>query len=166
MIDRLEYMIAQQGELQRRLGYDFDKMTIDERIEFVKTMTLAATAELHEALNEVSWKPWATSKHFHTSRLLAELNDAWQFITNIWLAAAPEATPAELAQFMQTTLDEKLQVNHQRIENGYDGVTGKCFNCKRALDDPHVKCRAGVPSTRLEEAPYCEFPLSEHYNPA
>lgn len=133
-------MITQQAELQRRLGYDFSKMTIDDRIEFVKTMTLAATAELHEALNEISWKPWATSKHFYTSRLLAELSDAWQFIANIWIAVAPDETPATIAQFMQTTLDEKLQVNHRRIENGYDGVSTKCPVCGRATDDPNVRC--------------------------
>jgi hypothetical protein len=34
---------------------------------------------------------------------------------------------------------EKMELNRQRQRDGYDGMN-KCPKCKRALDDPEVKC--------------------------
>lgn len=152
-------MLRSQLKLQRDLGYDFPEMTTAERIQFVKDMMLAAQNELNEALNEISWKPWTVGERFNTTAFASELSDAFQVIMNMWFAAMPSLTPLELAEVMRETLQLKLIINRKRHAEGYDGVSSKCFNCSRALDDPHVKCRPGVQSTRLDEAPWCEFPL-------
>jgi hypothetical protein len=152
-------MLYSQLKLQQELGYDFPEMSTHERILFIKDMMLAAQSELNEALDEISWKPWTTGERFNTTAFASELSDAFQFIMNMWFAAMPSLTPLELAEAMRETLQLKLLINRKRHAEGYDGASTKCFNCGRALDDPHVKCRPGVPSPRLNEAPWCEFPL-------
>jgi dimeric dUTPase (all-alpha-NTP-PPase superfamily) len=102
-----------------------------ERIEYIKSMTLAATDELHEALAEVGWKPWATSRHINRDAYLGELIDVLHFWVNLCLAVGADAD--EIIE----RYTEKANRNAKRQANGYDGVTGKCDVCKRALDDMH-----------------------------
>jgi dUTPase len=143
-MDHLEEMLTKQLEFQRRLGYDFPKMTVAERIRFVKDMYIAAMRELGEALDEVSWKPWTVGERFNTTAFTSELSDAWQFIANLWFAAMPTATPREIAFAMRATLDVKILINEKRRVEGYDGVSTKCSICGRATDDPNVACRPEI----------------------
>lgn len=138
--DSLEVMLKNQWELQRDLGYDFAKMNPEERIEFMKNMYIAAIQELGEVLNETSWKPWTTGVRLNTHALIGELNDVFQFIMNMWFAAMPTATIEDIAGTMLVIHTSKIAVNRKRARVGYDGVSGKCPECRRALDDQHVTC--------------------------
>jgi hypothetical protein len=148
-MDRLEQMISAQRKLQEKLGYDFPAMTVAARVAFIKEMYIAVLSELSEALDETSWKPWTTGEpRLNEESFLSELSDAWQFIANMWFAAHPNATPAELAEDMQVILNAKLIINRRRAESTtYDGVTGKCQGCGRALDDQHTQCRQSAPNS-------------------
>lgn len=152
-MDRLRQMISVQREFQTSLGYDFPQMTVRERITFIKEMYIAALSELSEALDETSWKPWTKGEpRLNSDALTSELSDCWQFTTNMWFAAFPNATPEELAEKMWLTLNAKLIVNRQRAESRtYDGVTDKCRQCSRALDDPHTKCSENTTSWWCED---------------
>lgn len=133
--DRLSYMYELQRELQAEAyGKDPTELEGDERLQFAKDMHIALTDELHEALGEIGWKPWATSKHFEEDAYKAELVDAWHFFMNLMLVA--RMTPEDLFQ----GYTKKRQRNIERQLEGYDGVSTKCPYCKRALDDPAVKC--------------------------
>ena len=136
--DRLEAMLDAQWALQQRLGNKYAEMTLEERITHVKDMVLAATDELHEALGEIGWKPWATSRHLNEDAAFGELRDAWQFLTNAMFAVTTDA-PEHLAQRLFDALMDKLEINHERIERGYDGVSDKCPGCGRALDEVNVR---------------------------
>lgn len=103
--------------------------------EYVKEMTLAAFAELGEALNEMPWKSWAKLDRREAWRkshdkVVGELVDVLFFVGNV--LAAVGCTDIELA----TRYNEKMGVNRQRQADGYDGVSTKCPNCNRALDEP------------------------------
>lgn len=125
-------LIAAQRDLQLRLGNDIAGMTIDERIEFIRMNVLACTDELHEALGEVGWKSWASSRHINEMSFFGELRDAWQFLTNMMLIVEPD--PERLSELFVTSLMQKLKVNHARV-GSYDGITTKCVGCSRALED-------------------------------
>jgi hypothetical protein len=101
----------------------------EERAEFIRWNILALEDELHEALGEVGWKPWATSRHLNKAEFQGELVDALHFFLNLMLAA--DIDPDELLAGYQA----KRLKNAKRQEEGYDGVTGKCPVCSRALDD-------------------------------
>lgn len=133
-MDRLNEMFEEQIKLQHALGHDPRVMTVEERIEFIKDMVLACTDELHEALNETGWKSWAASKHINEEAAFGELRDALQFLMNA-MYAVDCTTPEGVAQRVFDDHAEKLTKNWQRIVNGYDGIAGKCPQCRRDLSE-------------------------------
>lgn len=134
MTEKLEAMFAQQRAFQESLGMDYDNMTNLDRIYEFKEMKLALEMELAEALDEMGWKPWASSKHFNQLAVQGELVDAWHFFMNLCFIAG--MTPEDL---MAGYLVKNAKNKKRQVE-GYDGVSTKCPHCKRALDDDAVKC--------------------------
>lgn len=107
----------------------------EDRIEFIRWNVLALEDELHEALAETGWKPWATSRHINTDKFHGELVDAFHFFMNLCLVSGLTADQLLERYF------EKRSINAKRQARGYDGVEGKCPKCRRALDDPTVVCK-------------------------
>ena len=132
--DTFGEMLESQKAFQKSLGYDFDSMSDEVKIQFIKEMKLALEAELQEALDETGWKPWATSRHINREAYVAEMVDVWHFTMNMLLVVG--VTPEEFVR----KYHEKLNKNYARQQEGYDGVTGKCSECKRAYDDEAVNC--------------------------
>lgn len=142
----IQHMLETQADLQRR-SYNIDPVTeLSEypeiRAAYIRDNVLSLTDELHEALGEVGWKPWATSRHLNEDAYLAELVDAWHFMMNLLLATG--IPPEELARKFIMKYFEKAERNATRQVRGYDGVTGKCPGCHRALDDTTVQCHAST----------------------
>ena len=139
MEDRLEQMFAAQRDVTSVVQLDpVAILDQDERIEYIRTQALALIAEIVEMLDEVGWKPWATSRHVNEDRAFGELRDAFQFLMNLMMAVTL-APPDEVALRLHAELLEKLTVNMHRALNGYDGVDGKCPRCHRDLAEIDVK---------------------------
>ena len=135
MSDSLKRMLDAQRALQvNSFKNDPATLTDEGAVEWIRWNTLALEDELHEALAEVGWKPWATSKHVNREAFIAELVDAWHFFMNLMLVV--DCTAEEFAD----RYFAKHQLNAERQAKGYDGIAGKCTECKRALDDPAVHC--------------------------
>lgn len=156
MID-LVSLISAQRDLQLRLGTDFGSMSPEERRNFIVENVLAATDELHEALNETGWKSWATSRHLNEEAFFGELRDCWQLLTNLMLVI--ESDPDKLAKLFADKLIAKLAVNHARVDSNYDGVTTKCPGCSRALEDVTITEVSSDSVTRFYCI--CGIPLDE-----
>jgi len=115
-VDLLVAIFDRQLEMQRAAGTDPTMIVAtSERIQYLKDMVLAATDELHEVLGETGWKPWATSRHIHTTAAQEEYIDLFCFVINIGLAL--DLTPQRVAQLHL----EKHVVNLERQRNGYTG---------------------------------------------
>lgn len=128
-------IFRKQHALQMKsYGTDPGQLEGEDRRRFIVDMYTALVDELHEALNETGWKPWATSRHFNRDAYVDELVDALHFLVNLFLVADVE--PEEVAE----RYVRKNQRNAERQKAGYDGVTGKCAVCGRALDDTNVNC--------------------------
>lgn len=142
MIDKLEHLVRLQSQLQRdAYGFDFEKLTTAERIQYVRDQHQAIIVELCEALDEVSWKPWTTGKPvINRDAFVGELVDVLHFWLNMVIAVSGSSTYVEVADEIFTRFALKNRVNAQRQVDGYDGVSTKCGICKRALDDPAVQC--------------------------
>jgi hypothetical protein len=116
-------------ELQvKSYGQDPGELTGPELMEFIRWNVLAATDELHEALQETGWKPWATSSHLNRDEFIGEMVDALHFIANLLCAA--KCSGEELGQ----RYIAKQRRNAERQEVGYTGLE-KCPTCRRAFDD-------------------------------
>jgi hypothetical protein len=99
-------------------------------MEYIRWNVLALNDELHEALAETGWKPWASSNHFNRVEYTRELVDALHFLLNLMLVAGYE--PHEIVSMYLY----KSQKNARRQENGYDGIQDKCPSCRREVDGP------------------------------
>jgi hypothetical protein len=125
---------AQHSLQVKSFGSDPSKLTEEEKIEWIRWNMLALMDELHEGLAETGWKPWAKSKHVNRDAFVSELVDAFHFLMNLMLVVDCSADEFLDKYFVKRGLNEARQAN------GYDGIAGKCFTCKRALDDTAVTC--------------------------
>lgn len=126
----MQEMLDWQLMLQRRsYGKDPANLSEEERAEWIRWNVLALEDELHEALGEVGWKPWATSRHVNREQFRNELVDAWHFFMNLLLCVGVDAEEF-FAAYMA-----KAQKNAKRMADGYDGVSGKCKECRRDLSE-------------------------------
>lgn len=148
--DNIALMLRVQEEFQRMLGNDISDMDPRERMDYIRTQVLGLLDEAHEVLGETGWKPWAKSNHINTEAFHSEMVDVWHFFLNLMLVSGMTADDLYKGYM------HKQEVNRQRQHDGYDGVTTKCPDCKRAYDDLAVHCSpavAGLPA-------YCEVALS------
>jgi dimeric dUTPase (all-alpha-NTP-PPase superfamily) len=134
--DRLAVMLRLQREFQENiLGHgNLSSLYGGARAEYFRTQALSLIFEVGEAGNEIAWKPWATSDHVNHRAYRAELIDVMHFLFNLMLL--DDMTPDEIYEGYVA----KQRVNRQRQAYGYDGVSSKCPGCKRAYDDPAVRC--------------------------
>lgn len=135
--DILAAMVESQRLVQQAHGYDFKTMIPEDRMEYLRTMTLACTSELHEALDETGWKPWASSMHMNLEEWKGEMTDAWLFFMNLMLVGGMTA------EDLISRTAKKQDNAYTRVKDGYDGVSTKCPMCRRAYDNDGVKCRPG-----------------------
>lgn len=162
--DRLARMLAAQKDLQVRVyGHNFKEMTLQERVDFIKENVLALTDELHELLAETSWKPWAKSEFLNTDKVVSELTDAWHFMMNIMIATMPWLSPGDMAEVLTKSYEQKRAVNVQRQEDGYDGQSTKCPECKRALDDTSAVKVQGEPDGWMHAYCVCGADVTDIY---
>lgn len=122
----------------QRDAYGLDYSRFDNPaalVAYIKDMHIATIAEMQEALDETTWKPWASDEPYVDRTLVVkELIDALHFIGNI--LAAVGCTDDEL----DLRYRQKMEVNRERqLRAGGYRVRGetadKCRNCRRALDD-------------------------------
>lgn len=110
-----ELIFSQALSQARRFGREVRYFTPDERIEFIRTQTLGALDELHEALHETGWKPWKTRGYAEVNRenFIEELADVLIFWAN--LAVAVGATGKEMADAVKAVQNK----NDLRVAVGY-----------------------------------------------
>jgi hypothetical protein len=145
-----EQMLAMQRSLQNRYGKDPGSLVGDERAAYVRDMVLAVTDELHEALGETGWKPWASSRHLNRAEYMGELVDVWHFFMNLLLVAN-----ITWDEFSDAYISKNAEnIRRQELGLAYDGIQGKCPACKRDLGDIE-KVNPGIVFLLYDEKTYC-----------
>jgi dimeric dUTPase (all-alpha-NTP-PPase superfamily) len=129
-------MLKMQRDLQLMYnkGKTIEEFTDEERMQALLENAYSLTDEIHEAMDETGWKPWAKSNHLNREAFHSEMVDAWHFFMNMMLHSGMTAD-----DLYQGYLKKNAK-NIQRQVEGYDGVSTKCPGCKRAYDDKAVKC--------------------------
>jgi len=134
-VSTLQMILDNQRKLQlKSYGVDVSSLDLELRAAYIRDMSLALTDELHEALNETGWKPWATSRHIDRLAFIGEMIDVLHFWCNLMLVV--NASEQEIVDIYFA----KAEKNAKRQLVGYDGVEGKCKTCGRAFDDAAVLC--------------------------
>lgn len=129
----LAEMLRAQLELQIKSMKDGNpqQLTGDEMADFMRWNAFALEDEIHEAMQEVGWKPWATHRGIAEEAFLEEMVDAWHFFMNMLLCALPDS-PEVIAEKFSKAYMKKREVNAQRQEENYTG-TNKCPGCARDM---------------------------------
>lgn len=141
-------------------GGDPYAMNEEQLAEFITWNCTALMVELGEALGEVGWKPWATSRHVNYPAALHEMVDAWHFFLNMMLAMGALAgiKPSDVAQEFTQQYQRKNAKNLQRQVEGYDGVSSKCPQCHRDLAET-----SGEVQWEIAGRKFCSSICAERY---
>ena len=132
-----EWLEEQYVYQRQSYGNDLDRLSEEERLSYIDEMLKAAILEVGEAYNEFSWKSWASAQFRNKDALTGDLVDVVFFVANALVANG--VTSEELTAKYRG----KMGINTERQIDGYDGISGKCPECRRALDDPAVTCVEG-----------------------
>ena len=121
-ISGLRYMLTKQTEFQNRLGYDFSKMSIVEKSEYIKEMSLWVQNEVNEMIHELpyakhwskKYDSWDDNKIKEQIQLTKEeLVDSMLFMLNIF--ACLEMTEDDIID----EYNKKNKINIERQNTGY-----------------------------------------------
>ena len=118
----LQFMLNKQREFQKNLGYDFDKMNIVQRSEYIKEMSLWVQNEVNEMIHELpfakhwskkydSWNEEKIEEQMQLSK--EEIIDAFLFMINIFLCLGMNE------QDIVNEYCKKNKINIKRQETGY-----------------------------------------------
>ncbi len=154
----LSQVFNSQAYFQGLLGHDYNNMSEEELVEYIKNQVLALLDEGHEALNEVGWKPWASSRHVNREAFAGELVDILCFLVNLALAAGLDAH-----DFYRLHQEKALRnIKRQEQAGGYSVLEGKCPGCGRAIDDLRAK---NLPVGNFGGVDYCSHECIQKKNP-
>jgi hypothetical protein len=112
---------------------DYESLTGDKLADYLLVNAFALADELHEAMAEASWKPWAKNRgEVNRSNFADELVDLLHFAAN--MLAAVGVDDEELWKRYRA----KQERNAVRQSHGYDARASKCPGCRRELDKPRA----------------------------
>jgi hypothetical protein len=133
MSDMFVTMLEAQLELQRRHMKDGDPRHLDGEAmaDFMRWNAFALEDEIHEAMQEVGWKPWATSREINVTEFMREMVDGYHFYMNMLLCATGMEC-GDLAEMFFRMYMEKNAENARRQIEGYTGLE-KCQECGREV---------------------------------
>lgn len=128
-------LLEAQLKLQIEHMKDGDPRTLtgDAMADFMRWNAFALTDEVHEAMAEVGWKPWATNRAIDEEAFLGEMVDGFHFFMNMLLCGV-RRPPEVIAQKFEEAYFRKNQRNAERQQEGYSGLD-KCPGCHRDLTD-------------------------------
>lgn len=117
-------------------AFAHETATPTQRREYALVNGYAAIKEITEALDELSWKPWASAEFFNRKAFLGELADVQLFLHNLLLIALEDngdelASVHGLSDEFDKILFDKIHNAIRRQQEGYDGIKDKCPKCKR-----------------------------------
>jgi hypothetical protein len=116
----LRTIIEEIKEYQIAMGYDFESMTPEGRMQALRDYTVALMMEQAELLEEVSWKPWRKYEDQkprpNTRKIALEWVDMLFFLVDQSFCLG--ITPNDILEAYET----KLANNHKRISSGYSKV--------------------------------------------
>ena len=120
-INHMKKMLEMQKELQEFLGTDFEDMSMEERVAYIKEHSIHLNQEINEALYELPYfKPWKDYSNVTEDEVVEglksykkEMVDAFHFFMNMLLAIDVTAEEFE-ALYM-----EKNAENFERQRRGY-----------------------------------------------
>lgn len=142
----LEKLFAHQAELNRRIGFDPEKLhdNFDPKLagEWLNNYIMAAANELEELRDCMYWKHWCAEAREGRRFELHDLQNARVEVIDLlffWISMAQ--CVGLNAQDVMDLYEQKLRVNHKRQEDNYS-MSGKTED-----DNKNIKVRRNAEGT-------------------
>ncbi len=111
-------MVGQIVSYQKKMGYDYDQMSLEQKMQSLRDYNTALVVELGELLTEAPWKPWRTieSQTNNKRKIALEYVDCIFFLVNMGSCLGLSTEDIEKA------FEKKLASNLARIDSGYSKI--------------------------------------------
>ena len=100
----------------KALGYDYDEMLPNERMEHVRINALALYQEVAELVDSVPWKPWRKMK----DQTMDKENATKEIIDCIFFLGAISEILFISPEELDRAFDDVIADNYDRIATGYN----------------------------------------------
>jgi hypothetical protein len=146
-------------QLQREsFGQDPPALEGDERADWLMMNFFAMNAEITEMSDECGWKPWTQPRGWiNRDAMIAEAVDVMHFLANVLVTLDADIT--QLGVDLSEKYLEKVAKNRIRQQKGDDGVSRRCRNCRRSLDDVGIFQITHPNRGRIEVCAACRYPI-------
>ncbi len=118
----MEELYIRIQKYQRMMGYNFESMTLEERMQAFRNYMVALQIEQVELAQELPWKPWRdakSQKHADKAVLSEEWVDSLFFLFDQALVLQLEHTD------LREAFEKKMEKNLNRIKSGYNTKKGE-----------------------------------------
>jgi len=105
---------------QKEMGYDFNKLSPEQRVVILRNYIVAMQVEQVEFLNEFPWKPWrpVSGQHVGSQEKIA---DEW--VDCLFFLIDQALCVGLTAEEVVKAYKNKMKVNIKRITEGYNQKT-------------------------------------------
>jgi len=111
--DMLQDLFDKQMALNHRIGVNPERMSEEEKAQWILNYTRAASQELAELVDSVPWKWWAKYQTFDEQNAKVEVVDLFHFIISLAQVLGMDA------QDVHDLYNQKNKVNFKRQDDGY-----------------------------------------------
>jgi len=110
------------AEYQKLMGYDFETMTIEDRMQMMRNYVAALMVEQGELLKELPWKPWRKqeTQYYATQQIQAE-----EWVDCLFFLVDQALVLRLSSELIEQAFEAKLRKNINRISSGYSTKGGK-----------------------------------------
>jgi NTP pyrophosphatase (non-canonical NTP hydrolase) len=116
----LAKIIEEIKEYQEAMGYKYDIMTPDQRMQTLRNYSVALMMEQAELLDEVSWKPWRT---FESQKPHPDMNNvAREWVDMLFFLVDQSFCLGLTYQDIEDAFMRVMVNNRSRILSGYSHV--------------------------------------------
>ena len=112
----LSEMFKHIKKYHEALGYNFENVHFDIRMNAIRNISLALNQEVAELVNSFPWKPWRKieDQTYDIKNAVEEIVDIFFFLGEIIEAAYINP------EFLEETFHRKLTENYDRIKREYN----------------------------------------------
>lgn len=107
-------------DYQAKMGYDYSKMTPEQKLQALRDYHVALNMEQAEMFEEVSWKPWRTVESQKPKPNKRKV--ALEWVDNLFFLVDQAGCLDLTVDEILDAFDTKLAANLARIESGYSKV--------------------------------------------
>jgi len=117
----MEEIYHRIAEYQKAMGYDFENMPYEQRLEMFRNYMVALQIEQAELALEVPWKPWRPIEDQHVGAFEIQ---AEEWVDCMFFLFDQAFVLGLTKEKLREAFELKMEKNMERIKSGYNKIQG------------------------------------------